>query len=45
MYPNGQRMKQRVAENQLKPLRISQVIDSCHRNQSIYEVIFIILLP
>lgn len=24
---------------QLPPLRISQIIDSCHRNQSIYNVI------
>lgn len=36
LYANGQRLKLR-REN-VEPLRISQVIDSCHRNQSIYRV-------
>ncbi|XP_055325440.1 prominin-like protein isoform X1 [Sitodiplosis mosellana] len=37
IYANGQRMKIRSPE--IEPLRISQVIDSCHRNNSIYKVL------
>lgn len=36
IYPNGQRTKIRSPE--VKPLRISQVIESCHQNHSIYKV-------
>lgn len=34
MYPNG-----RKELRSLEPLRISEVIDSCHRNESIYKVL------
>lgn len=42
IYANGQRMKIRSPE--IEPLRISQVIDSCHRNNSIYKVNTIIFI-
>lgn len=36
VYANGQRLQLRSPE--VKPLKISQVIESCHRNNSIYKV-------
>lgn len=35
IYANGHR---KIHSPEIKPLRISQVIDSCHRNNSIYKV-------
>lgn len=38
LYPEPRRAKKR----NLEPFRISQIIESCHANQSIYEVTLIV---